>query len=107
MKENINAVRQEHEIGPDCSKPYVYLQLNTITIVAIYNQHTLNAYTKFPQRLTSKQMYNEFTGAVAYFLSHTKTKNLLVIGDANIDESWTKYVICAVVTVPDIRNQYT
>ena len=68
--------------------------MSTITIVAICNQHTQNAYTKYRQRLTRRQMYTNFTGTVEYFLAHANTKNLLVIGDVNVRWEKNEMAVC-------------
>ena len=93
-KNNIKAVRQEHEVGWDCSIHFVCLQMSTTTIVAIYNQHTQNAYTKYHHRLTRRQMYTKFTGTVEYFLAHANTKNPLVIGDVNVRWEKNEMSVC-------------
>ena len=50
VKTNLNAVHQEHEVCPDSNIPFVCLKLSTLTIVALYNQHTQFAYTRYRKR---------------------------------------------------------
>ena len=87
-------MRQEHEDCAVGSIPFVCLKMSTITIVAIYNQHTQNAYTKDRQRLTRRQMYSNFRGSVEYFLAHPNAKNLLVIGDVNDRWERNEMAVC-------------
>ena len=94
VKTNINAIRQEHEVCPDGDIPFVCLKLSTITIVALYNQHTQFAYTRYRKRLSRAEMFSKFTNTVEYFLTHANTKNLLVLGDVNLRWNRNEYAVC-------------
>ena len=56
VKESLKAVRQDHVVCPDGDIPFVCLKLSTITIVALYNQHTQYAYTRYRKRLSKADM---------------------------------------------------
>ena len=104
VKTNLNAVHQEHEVCPDGDIPFVCLKLSTITIVALYNQHTHFAYTRYRKRLSSGQMFSKFISTVEYFLIHSNTKNLLVVGDVNLRWNRNEYAVCEWASKNDLRQ---
>ena len=104
VKTNLNAVRQEHEVCPDGDIPFVCLKLSTVTIVALYNQHTQFAYTRYRKRLSRGQMFSKFTSTVEYFLTHSNTKNLLVVGDVNLRWNRNEYAVCEWASKNDLMQ---
>ena len=104
VKESLNAVRQDHGVCPDGDIPFVCLKLSTITIVALYNQHTQYAYTRYRKRLSKAEMFSKFTNTVEYFLTHANTKNLLVLGDVNLRWNRNEYAVCEWASRNDVAQ---
>ena len=64
--------------------PLVSLKLATVTIVTLYNQFILIGYSGSGQKLSRNQMSGQLTTAVVDAITKYTTKNMLILGYANI-----------------------